>query len=102
LIASTGAQAPGTPVGTTFNNFLPFRLNGSDHIAFRRGPRGRRCNPGANSDSLWSDATGALALVARQGDQAPDVPSGANFRDVGVASINNAGQVAFGAELLTG
>jgi hypothetical protein len=101
LIASQGAQAPGTPVGTTFNNFLPFRLNGSDHIVFRAVLGGVGVTP-ANFDSLWSDATGALTLVARQGDQAPNVPSGANFRDVGVASINNVGQVAFAAELLTG
>jgi len=77
LVARTGDQAPGLPSGVNFNALPdPPALNNSGQTAFWAFLRG----PGTEtSESIWSEGTGSLELVARRGDQAPGTPDGVNF-----------------------
>jgi hypothetical protein len=57
----------------------------------------------ASSDiGLWSERTGALALVAREGDQAAGAPQGAVFYRFSPISVNADGRMAFTATLVSG
>src|SRR5262249_51397537 len=54
----------------------------------------------ANSHGIWSEGTGTLTLVAREGSQAPGTDSGVNFSVLdGVPGLNSVGQTAFSAPL---
>lgn len=68
--------------------YAELRTGGSVTISNRRG--------------LWSDRTGTLQLVARQGTQAPGLPVGAQYSTFGTPVLNAAGQIAFRATLSTG
>jgi hypothetical protein len=113
LVARGGAQAPGTPDGVnlSFSTGLDSfhldwpKLNDAGQTAFVGGLTG----PGVNSTNnwgVWSNGSGTLELVARAGDQAPDVPSGmvfgvSNFSPLTafVASLNDTGQLALWGSL---
>jgi hypothetical protein len=73
-------------------------LNSKGQIAFV----GRLSGDGvdlSNDTALWSDASGSLALIAREGDLAPGT-SGGRFHEIdGTLALNSGGQVAFGARL---
>lgn len=63
--------------------------------------RVRRWSMIPNDTGLWSEGSGGLALVAREGDAAPG--AGAAVFDQFVASvINSAGEAVFMADLRTG
>lgn len=109
LAARTGSPAPGTPNGTTFNNFVrpnglhPVALNNKGQIVFRAtldSPDGSITQ--LNREGIWSEGSGALALVARAGSQAPGTPIGANFSRFWDPALNDAGQTAFLATLAPG
>ena len=71
LVAADGMQAPGTPAGVVFDGLINGRalLNDAGHIAFNSFVEGSGVNS-ANDIGIWSDSTGHLDLVAREGDQA--------------------------------
>ena len=49
-----------------------------------------------NDVGIWSEGSGSLALVAREGSQAPGTPSGVNYSDIYLPSVlNHVGQTAF-------
>jgi hypothetical protein len=102
LVARTGNQAPGVPVGARFDSLGNPVLNDVGHVAFWGGLRGTVST--ANENGIWADGPGGLALVAREGDPAPGTPRGVVFGgDVSVFSepvINNTGQTAFVAGLI--
>jgi hypothetical protein len=113
LVARSGVQAPGTPDGVilSFSTGLdPFhldwpKLNDAGQTAFVGGLTGAGVTP-TNNWGVWSNGAGTLELVARAGDQAPDVPSGmvfgvSNFSPLTtfVASLNDAGQITLWANL---
>jgi len=102
----TGDPAPGTPPGTLFRFAVNPVINAAGEVAFR----GFLTGPGVNSsndEGIWGpDASGALSLLARTGDQAPGAPLGVVFGEfrnpVGSEVnlvINAAGEVAFFAIL---
>ncbi len=106
-VALTGQQAPGAPSGATFSaSYILAGLNDAGQSAFIAQLAGTEVSD-ANSVGIWSDGSGSLALVARQGDHAPGTPSGVTFDapggfpfDVfGTPILNNLGQTAFSARL---
>ena len=55
----------------------------------------------SNDQGVWSESSGNLALVAREGSHAPGTPSGVNFGGEGFSNpvLNDVGQTAFQARL---
>ncbi len=102
LVARAGNQAPGTPSG---NNFIVLRspvINDAGQTAFYGGLRpGFNGVNGANDNGIWSEGSGSLALVVRDGDQAPGTSSGVSYSSIYEDSIalNNAGRTSFFASL---
>jgi hypothetical protein len=104
LIAREGSQAPGTPNGVNFGNFILTspRINNSGQLGFIA----RLTGPGVNHDSFWAtDRHGVLHLIAREGELLEVAPG--EFRTIsnlGAASpeFNNLGQVAFHAAFSDG
>ncbi|MCB1093966.1 MAG: fibronectin type III domain-containing protein [Verrucomicrobiae bacterium] len=106
LIARMGNPAPGTGPGVEFDdlNSLPPFINNAGQTFFRGRLRGTGIDD-TNDEGMWIDTGGSTALVARRGQQAPGVGTGVVFADLAPDGsddrrlFNNAGQVAFEAEL---
>lgn len=96
LIARSGAQAPGTSIGTTFNSFGESLVSEGGRTMFDAS----LIAPNTSNGGVWSDASGALSLLGRKGSAAPGA-GGANFRAFYTPSLSDSGQTAFRA-LLTG
>ncbi len=95
-VAITGDPAPGT--GEVFSRFgtLGPALNNAGLTAFI----GTLSRPGANHNNdfgIWSEGSGTLSLVAREGNGAP----GTNtvFSNFGTPTLNDAGQSSFQGQL---
>ncbi|OWY72048.1 hypothetical protein B7486_08360 [cyanobacterium TDX16] len=104
LVALERDQAPGTPMGVRFGDFVsPGNvrpgLNGSGRVAFVAPLTGAGVDM-TNDTGLWSDAGGVLELIARKGSQAPGLPPDANFDVITFGGINNKGWVLFHAMLV--
>ena len=107
LVAGSGDPAPGMP-GVNFACFsicgvedTTKLLNDASQIAFVARVSGPGVDP-TNNSGIWSERSGNLALVARKGSQAPDLPSGMNFASFGYLELNNSGQIAFYDDQLRG
>ncbi|HEY7116727.1 MAG TPA: choice-of-anchor tandem repeat NxxGxxAF-containing protein [Tepidisphaeraceae bacterium] len=102
-VARAGEQAPGTPAGATFDYLRDQAINDAGRTAFVGS---LELNDGgvtsSNDTGIWSDGSGALALIAREGSQAPGTPPGAVFDLLDPPVMNGAGRVAFRARLLSG
>jgi hypothetical protein len=101
LVARKGSQAPGTPVGVNFNGVSTPVLNGAGQTAFVGKLTGAGVD-NANNTGIWSEGGGSgLALVAREGSQAPGTDPGASFGDFSLSApvLNGAGQTAFVGKL---
>jgi hypothetical protein len=99
LRARLGSQAPGLPAGVNYGYWSRAGLNDAGQIIFASYLSGSGVNS-SNDRSVWSDVSGSLALVAREGSQAPGLTSGVTFDShLTTAAINNAGQIAFVAGL---
>ncbi|MCI0335644.1 MAG: hypothetical protein L0228_20740 [Planctomycetes bacterium] len=98
LVAVDGSQAPGTPSGVTFFGLINGRvlMNAAGHTAFSSFVRGSTVNE-TNDIGIWSDSSGSLELVAREGAQAPGIASGVQFNRLSQAVLNDAGEIAFAA-----
>lgn len=105
LLVRKGGQAPGTPAGAKFNSFQGININDSGKIIFvsflLAGSGGVTTS---NDKGIWSDTSGAMTLIAREGQQAPGLRTGAKFSDVflGDPLINSAGKILFRSYLMTG
>jgi hypothetical protein len=106
LVARRGDHAPGTPSGVNYG-FLKDHplLNDAGQTAFFATLIGSGV-ASANDEGVWSEGSGSLALVAREGDHAPGTPSGVNFALLSGSSntfqlpdLNELGQSAFIATL---
>jgi hypothetical protein len=78
LLAREGTQAPGTAAGTLFSGFSVARLsnNGSGYIL------AKVAGPGVtilDDLGIWRFSGGSLSLLAREGSQAPGLPTGVYF-----------------------
>jgi hypothetical protein len=100
LVARTGSQAPDTPSGTNFHYLGRVTLNNAGQTAFLAQLTGSGVDT-TNDEGLWSEGSGTLRLIAREGVQAPGTPDGVNYGKIGIprAKLNDAGQVAFSAWL---
>ena len=70
-VALTGDPAPGTPPDVDFSLF--FRdpvIDGAGHSAFIARLTGPDVGD-SNDDGIWTEGSGSLALLTREGDQAP-------------------------------
>ncbi|MEZ6319392.1 MAG: GC-type dockerin domain-anchored protein [Phycisphaerales bacterium] len=96
----TGAQAPGTPDGTTFRYTINICLNGDGQIGVACALTGPGVDA-SNDVGLWmTDANGELHLVAREGD-AFDVdqdPDTTDLRTVSAIVVPTSGGGADGLE----
>lgn len=100
--ALTGMQAPGTPEGTKFGGFQIYpSINASGGVAFSAFLPTVGDVTLSNDQGIWSESSGTLGLVAREGSQAPGTPEGAVFDSFLELTQNDAGQVAFQAMLKT-
>ncbi len=101
LVARSGIQAPGTPAGVQYLGFQAREpvINGVGQTAFNATLFGGGVDA-TNDSGIWSEGSGNLALVVREGSHAPGTPSGVNFGDFfGSPVLNGAGQTAFSASL---
>jgi hypothetical protein len=105
-VALSGQSAPGTPSGVNFyfsdSSDFPFTpaLNDAGQTAFFARLIGGGVINGTNDEGIWSEGSGSLALVARQGSPAPGTPSDVNFNNfLAHPSLNDAGQTAIWATL---
>jgi len=99
LVAREGNAAPGTAAGANFSGFGNPVLNDAGQTAFQGFLDGPGVN-GENNSGLWSEgAGGGLALVAREGNQAPGTSAGVDFSILFPPVLNGAGQTAFHGRL---
>ena len=99
-VALTGDSAPGTPPDVDFSLFLgdPV-IDGAGHCAFIARLTGPDVGS-SNDDGLWTEGSGSLALLAREGNQAPGQPAGVLFGTCHAGTLcppvmNNVGNTAF-------
>jgi hypothetical protein len=102
-VALSGQVAPGLPAGSNFTHlyYTPPEatgpvLNNAGRVAFSGYGA---VSGGATYNGVWTDASGALALIARSGAQAPGASAGTNFTALRNPVLNSTGQVAFDATL---
>ncbi len=92
LIAREGDQAPGLAPGVSYSLIEPLvRVNGTGRVAFR----GRA----DNTTGIWSNVGGPLDLITIDGAPAPGFAPGVQFNGLFDLALNDAGTVAFDAQL---
>lgn len=101
LVARTGDRAPGTPVGINYGRVrLNPNFNNAGQVEFITELQNGSSGAG---NAIYAGPAGSPALVARSGTRAPGAAGGANFSGFFLSpSLNNAGHVAFVAELTNG
>ena len=100
LVTRTGSAAPGTDA--VFKALSDPVYNDNEAVAFRgtlKVAAGQAT--GATATGVWSNSGGAMALVARQGGQAPGCQAGATFHAFTSLALPNQGGVIFLATLNT-
>ena len=75
-------------------------FNNAGHVAFSAELTGAGVTED-NDIGIWSDASGSMSLIAREGSTAVDT-SGGDYLDFYGLSLNNAGQTAFRGYLVQG
>lgn len=90
-VALNNTQAPGVGDETLFNGLSLPVLNNKGQTAFAS-----TISEGIALDSsVWSEGTGSLALVVREGDTAPGTEPGVTFLNMGIPSLSDTGRTAF-------
>lgn len=103
VVALSGQPAPGLPIGVTFSP-IDFAfgfgyLNNTGQVAFLAFVAGPGITPD-NDRGIWVGRPGTLALAAREGDPAPDLPDGVVYGTLNeTPSLSGNGAVAFRAGL---
>ena len=98
LIARTGNAAPGTD-GTFISLSDPI-YNDNEAVAFRGVLKlGSGQAAAGTAAVVWSNSSGALSLVGRQGSQAPGCPAGVTFGGFTSLALPDQGGVVFLATL---
>lgn len=106
-IARGGQPAPGTAAGTLFGFLSPPSFNDLGQSSFFGNLRNSANNlPTTSNEGIWSDASGTLKLLVREGDAPPGVGSGVVVGPIDQyayrPTLNNAGQSAFPLKLIQG
>jgi sugar lactone lactonase YvrE len=103
LIAREGSFAPdaaGAATAAVFGAFSDPVVNEAGRVAFRGTLRvGISGVSSANASGLWAQGASGLALVARQGDQAPGLNPGAKFAAFQQFVLPDAGGLVFLAKV---
>jgi hypothetical protein len=101
LVARMGAQAPGTLAGVFFSNGLfNYVFSNDGHVAFQCRLVGAGVIMNVNDTGIWSDANGALTLLARATYPAPSLLPGVNFDFIpNFPTMNGSGRCAFSTYL---
>lgn len=100
LVARSGSAAPATPAGVNFGTFFENPvINGAGQVGIYGSLSGTGVTA-TNDTGLWIGTVGSVQLIAREGDAAPETPAGVNLSSLRGPGINDAGQVAFGADLV--
>jgi len=98
IVVRSGDQTPGSPAGVRFRAFEGPTLDQQGRTAFFANlvGVGSSFNRG-----IWSERSGSLSPIAREGDNAPDTADGVTFETFAfeTPSINSAGQAAFFARI---
>jgi hypothetical protein len=98
LVAQTGGAAPGT--SGVFATLSDPVYNDNEAVAFRGALRAAAGQAtAATATGIWATTSGTLALVARQGAQAPGCPPGATFATFTSLTISDQGGAIFLATL---
>lgn len=108
VVARSSTPAPGTPAGVNFGEFINSRSPQSDpvisatgDISFAAFVNGTGVNTN-NDGGIWTQHSGSLSLVAREGSQPPGMASGSSFTSlVDRPTINAIGQTAFMARAVS-
>ncbi len=100
LVVREGDAVPDTAPGVVYSFLGDPVLNGVGQIAFR----GSLTGPGVdatNDRGIWSESSGSLGLVAREGDDVPNMEPGVVFGDLNFSRplLNGVGQIAFVGQL---
>lgn len=98
-VALTGDAAPGQP-GLAFAALSDPRINDSGQVAFRAKLAGSGVTP-ANDGSIWSDRSGSLELVLREGGAAPN-GGGATIGGIPTATFGQQSLVGASVSFLNG
>ena len=104
--ALTGQDAPGAAPGVMFSSFGRPSINSAGQIAFKAELSGTGVDS-SNDAGIWSEGSGSLQLVVREGNAAPGTEAGVVFQDYSSTghftitdpAINDAGRTAFRASL---
>jgi hypothetical protein len=95
LLWREGLQVPGMPPGIVFGGYTLPAFSDAEVIAFM----GSFHQDGIlleNDTGIWAGPAGAIQLVAREGAQAPDAPTGVNMGQIFYLPVlNKRGDVAF-------
>ena len=98
LVTQTGTAAPGTSgifatlSDPVYNDNEAVAFRGTLHVAAGQATA-------ATATGIWATTSGTLALVARQGSQAPGCPTGATFANFTSLTISDQGGAIFLATL---
>jgi hypothetical protein len=97
LIAGSWSQAPSMPTGVLFLQPIFPVLNDDDRVLFFGGLVTGGDITTSNDTGLWSDTSGSMQLVIREGDVAPGTSSGVLFGQFDTNSyvLNADGRIAF-------
>lgn len=96
LVARSGDVAPGGPAEVTYSNIGGPLISSTGAVAFAATVEGRGVTE-ADNYGVWSEAPGALSLVARTGDQAPGAADGVVFDTFSQLILGGGGHAAFSA-----
>jgi hypothetical protein len=96
-VARRGSPVPGLP-GVSHDGFYQAGLNNAGQTIFYALLSGSGVNS-ENNQAVWSEGSGSLAMVARQGGPVPGM-AGVTFGNINITgAINDVGQTAFTAGL---
>jgi hypothetical protein len=98
LVVRSG-DAPSGAAGAKIDRTFYMSMNAAGRVSFASTLTGIGVTS-ANDEAVWTDADGALRLVARLGDAAPG--TSVKFRRFFFPQLNDAGQVAFPAGITPG
>lgn len=101
-IAMRGEHAPGTTNGVNFQEFFEdgMAINASGHVAFAAKLTLNDGSYSQNQDNgVWTDSSGSLELIARNGDSAPGAPDGKTFFNLNGPVLSDSGRAVFVAWL---
>jgi len=97
-VAITGEDAPGAAIDQRFIQLNAPTINNAGRVAFTATLSGPNVST-LNDRGVWSNTTGPLELIAREGDNAPDMPANVVFRNFNNPAINDAGHISIRGEV---